>query len=214
MKNIINLSEFKRESYSSLSYKIILNQIIAKKDFSEFNIQNLYFSKCIFNSVNLEASYCNNLFFNNCVFYNVDFNESKLITFTFNNCQFIETYFTEANLYNFNFINCKLSRVLFDGSGLSNIKFYNSQLQDISFLSSLLCRVKIKNSTLKDIEYEYSITYKKFYINDVLTQKGTEFKNYDDFLKEVSLYNLSDFIGITFYIELLSLILRVQILCK
>ena len=48
MKEFYNLSEFKRGDFYLLSNKIILNQTIRQKDFSECSIHRVNFSNCIF----------------------------------------------------------------------------------------------------------------------------------------------------------------------
>jgi uncharacterized protein YjbI with pentapeptide repeats len=98
MKEIYNLSAFKRGDFYLLSNKIVLNQTICEKDFSECAIRQVNFSNCIFDRTSFLCTMCEN--------------------FTFQNCQLTCT--------DFGFINCKLNSVSFNAGELTDLKFDNT----------------------------------------------------------------------------------------
>lgn len=83
MKEIYNLNEFKRGDFYSLSNKIVVNQTIHKKDFSECSIRHVNFSNCIFDWTNFPFTKCKDLTFESCIFQNVNFKKSELENFIF-----------------------------------------------------------------------------------------------------------------------------------
>jgi uncharacterized protein YjbI with pentapeptide repeats len=76
MKEIHNLSAFKRGDFYLSSNKIVLNQTICEKDFSECAIHQVNFSNCIFDRNSFLCTMCENLTFESCVFQNVNFKKS------------------------------------------------------------------------------------------------------------------------------------------
>ena len=186
MKEIYRLSEFQLGDFYFLSNKIVLNQIIRQKDFSECYIRQVNFSNCIFDWTSFPGTNCEDLTFERCILKNASFKKSELDNCIFKNCQLTNIDFDRSYLMDFDFINCKLNDVSFCAGELSNFKFDNSQLQDVWFSGSLLDNVKIKNSTLEKISFNQATAYKEIYENGILTAKRILIKDYASFLKEIS----------------------------
>jgi uncharacterized protein YjbI with pentapeptide repeats len=106
MKEIYKLSEFERGDFYPFSNKIILNETIRQKDFSEYSMRQVDFSNCIFDCTSFPSTKCEDLTFESCIFQNVGFKDSELENFIFQNCQLIGTYFSGSDLMDFGFINC------------------------------------------------------------------------------------------------------------
>ena len=182
MKEFCRLSEFERGDFYSLSNKIVLNQTIHKKDFSEFFIRQVNFSNCIFDWTSFPCTKCEDLTFERCILQNASFKKSELENCIFKNCQLTNINFARSDLMDFDFINCKLENVDFSAGELMDLKFYNSQLQDVYFLGSLLDNVKIKHSTLETIRFDGSEVYKEIYKNGELIAIRTPINDYASFL--------------------------------
>ena len=189
MKEFCRLSEFERGDFYSLSNKIVLNQTINKKDFSECSIRQVKFSNCIFDWTSFPCTKCEDLTFERCILQNASFKKSELENFIFNNCQLTNINFARSDLMNFDFINCKLNDVYFSAGQLTDLKIDNSQLQDVWFSGSLLDNVKIKNSTLEKIRFDGAEVYKETYKNGVLITNRTPINDYTSFLKEIRLFS-------------------------
>ena len=104
MKEIYRLSEFERGDFYSLSNKIVLNQIIHQKDFSECNIRQVDFSNCIFDGTCFPWTKCEDLTFERCILKNASFKKSELENFIFKNCQLTNINFARSDLMDFDFI--------------------------------------------------------------------------------------------------------------
>ena len=90
MKEIYRLSEFERGDFYFLSNKIVLNQTIHQKDFSEFSIRQVNFSNCIFDWTSFPCTKCEDLTFEGCILQNASFKKSELENFIWENIREIE----------------------------------------------------------------------------------------------------------------------------
>ena len=79
MKEIYKLSEFEHGDFYVLSNKIVSDEIIRKKNFSECSIRQVDFSNCTFDSTSFPCSKCEYLTFKNCIFQSVNFRKYKFI---------------------------------------------------------------------------------------------------------------------------------------
>ena len=74
MRNFqINLIHFKRGDFYTISHKIVLNEIIQNKDFSEFDFKRVKFFNWSFKDISFIASEGFRLNVYNCQFNNVSF---------------------------------------------------------------------------------------------------------------------------------------------
>lgn len=185
MQQHYNLTKFKRGDFYRLSNKIILNQTICQKDFSECSILQTNFLNCIFDSVGFPCTNCESLTFENCTLTSISFKKSELEAFRFRNCQLNGIDFDRSYLLEFDFIDCIVNYVSFSAEELTDLKFYNSQLHNVSFSGSLLDNVTIKNSTLKKIDFLGAESYKEISINGKLIPNPSPINDYQTFLKEV-----------------------------
>ena len=166
MKEIYRLNEYKHGDFYRLSNKIVLDQIIYQKDFSECSIHQVNFSNCIFTWTSFPCTKCEDLTFEQCILKNTHFTDSELENFIFNNCQLTDIEFSTSDSMGFDFINCKLKNVHFNIEDLTDFKFDNCQLQDVSFLGSLLDNITIKNSTLEKVKFASTKVDKRSYLVD------------------------------------------------
>ena len=82
MKNISKLSQHNHYQCldGNFQYKIILDEIILDKDFSECRVKHVDFWNSLFQSVSFHASICQFLTFENCNLQAVTFRKADLET--------------------------------------------------------------------------------------------------------------------------------------
>jgi len=63
LKEIYNLSEFEQGDFYLLLNKIVLNETIRQRDFSECSVCQVNFSNCIFDLTSFLSTKCENFIF-------------------------------------------------------------------------------------------------------------------------------------------------------
>ena len=184
MKEFFQFNNLKRGKFYQLSEKIIFNQRIRNKDFSECSFSKIDFINCELDSTSFPIK-CENLYFKNCVLREITFRKSDLEDFTIVNCKLISSNFIRSDLANFTIVNCHLENVFFGATELFDSNFQNSQLKDIWFSHCSLDLVKIKNSTLKNITVNNSTCYKEISENGKIIVTSIPIEDYASFQKEI-----------------------------
>lgn len=179
-----NLSNFKRGDFSHISRKIVLNEIIKNKNFSEFYLRNVKFFNCNFQNVGFGASRGHSLTFCNCQFNNVNFSKAEFIDIIFQNCQLVNCGFGSAELDSVRYVNCQLNNLRFNATQLSDFEFEKSHLLDVSFGGSEVDNLIIKNSRLRNIDFNQMTVLKTVSKNDILIIERVPIRNYANFLTE------------------------------
>lgn len=159
-----NLSQFERGDFYGVSRKIVLNEIIKGKDFSEFYLKKVKSFNCSLKSVSFRLSEADSL--------------------TFCNCQLINCWFGSADLYDVRYVNCQLSNVKFNATILTDFEFENCQLLKVSFGGSQADNLTIKNSTLKDIDCGMMTVLRSFSKNGIVRTEESQIQNYARVLTE------------------------------
>ena len=192
MKEFFQLKNFRRGKFYKLSEKIIFNQTIRNKDFSEFSLSQIDFINCELDSTSFPCTKCKNLYFKNCVLRNMSFKKSELENFTIVNCKLLSIDFSRSELDTFTIVNCHLDDVSFGAADLYDFNFQNSQLNNILFSYCSLDLVKIKNSTLKNITVNNSTCYKEISENGKIILTSIPIEDYASFQKEIIVNDSND----------------------
>lgn len=107
----LNLSNFKRGEGYRFSRKIVLNQIIQDKNFTELIFVHVKFFNSSFKSISFDASEQYSLKFSNCQLNNIRFNAADLMNFEFEKCQLINVSFDGSQVDNLTIKNCLLKDI-------------------------------------------------------------------------------------------------------
>jgi uncharacterized protein YjbI with pentapeptide repeats len=113
MRKRITTTNLENRQFDPYAEKLILNETIRDKDFTEYSFRRLKFSNCIIESTGFGCSNSENLEFQNCFLRHVKFSKSELEMFTFENCELIGVSFARSYLMDFYFKNCQLTTIDF-----------------------------------------------------------------------------------------------------
>jgi len=131
------------------------NERFIKKDFSNIEIKDKVFFRCIFENCNFSKTKINSKF-TECKFLGSNFSltqflNARLQDASFENCKIVGVNFGRCDpmFFSLKFLSCLIDTANFSDSDLKNFIFLNSTVRDTFFKNSNLSKASFANSDLR-----------------------------------------------------------------
>ncbi len=144
-------------------------------EYSQENIENIYFDNCTFLKCNFSKSIMFKCKFTECTFINCDLSLASLISCTFN-----DVSFANSKLLGLSWSKCdEPFDVRFDSCNLSQNSFHMLDLRKIKFINSLIKDSGFEECNLENALFDNCDLYLTVFINNSLKKANFETsKNY------------------------------------